>query len=44
MMLDVGYFVDNVDPLYKGEKYVVSLVVLAVARMVIWTTRKKLML
>ena len=41
VLLDVGYFVDNVDPPWKGEKRVVFLVVLAVARMVIWETRKK---
>ena len=39
MLLDVGYVVENVDPPY--EKCVVFLVILAVARMVIWTTRKK---
>ena len=40
-MLDVGYFVDNVLPPFQGEKYVMFLEILAVARMVIWTTRKK---
>ena len=42
VLLDVGYVVDNVDPSFRGEKPVVFLVmILAVARMVIWTTRKK---
>ena len=41
VLLDVGYIVDNVDPLYQGEKRMVFLVILAVARMVIWETRKK---
>ena len=35
------YVVDNVDPLYRGEKCVVFLAIIAVARMVIWTTQKK---
>ena len=30
--LDIGYVVDNVDPLYRGEKHVVFLMILAVAR------------
>ena len=38
MLLDV---VDNVDPPWKGEKWVVFLMILAVARMVIWVTLKK---
>ena len=41
VLLDVGYVVDNIDPPYRGEKRVVFLAILAVARMVIWTTRKK---
>ena len=41
MLLDVGYVVVNVDPPRRGEKLVVFLAILAVARMVIWTTRKK---
>ena len=41
VLLDVGYVVDNVDPLYWGEKRVVFLAILAVVRMVIWTTCKK---
>ena len=41
MLLDVGYVVDNVDSPYRGEKRVVFLAILAVARMVIWMTRKK---
>ena len=41
MLLDVGYVVDNVLPPFQGEKRVVFLAILAVARMVIWTTRKK---
>ena len=40
VLLDVGYVVDNVDPLGKGEKRVAFLVILAVALMVIWETRK----
>ena len=35
--LDIGYIVDNVDPPYKGEKCMVFLMILAVARMAIWT-------
>ena len=41
MLLDVGYVVNNVLPPFQGEKHVVFLAILAVARMVIWTTRKK---
>ena len=37
--LDVGYLVDNVLPPFQGEKCVVFLAILAVARMVICTTR-----
>ena len=36
-----GYIVDNVLHPFQGEKRVVFLAILAVARMVIWTTRKK---
>ena len=38
VLLDVGYVVDNV---LHGEKRVVFLAILAVARMVIWTTQNK---
>ena len=41
MQLDVGYVMDNVGPPFQGEKRVVFLVILAVARMVIWQTRNK---
>ena len=41
VLLDVGYFVDNVLPPFQGEKRVVFLAILAVARMVIWMTRNK---
>ena len=41
VLLDVGYIVDNVLSPFQGEKRVVFLVILAVARMVIWETRKK---
>ena len=41
MLLDVGYVVNNVLPPFQGEKRKVFLAILAVARMVIWTTRKK---
>ena len=41
MLLDVGYVIDNVVPPYKGEKRVVFLAILAVARMVIWVTQNK---
>ena len=41
MLLDVGYVVDNVLPPFHSEKRVVFLAILAVARMVIWTTRNK---
>ena len=40
-LLDVGYVVDNVLPLFQGEKRVVFLAILAVARIVIWTTQKQ---
>ena len=39
MLLDVGYVVDNVLPPFQDEKPMVFLAILAVARMVIWTTR-----
>ena len=38
VLLDVGYVVDNVLPPFQGEKRMVFLAILAVARMVIWTT------
>ena len=41
VLLDVGYVVDNVLPPFHGEKRMVFLAILAVARMVIWTTRNK---
>ena len=41
VLLDVGYAVDNVLPPFQGEKCVVFLVILGVARMVIRTTRNK---
>ena len=41
VLLDIGYVVDNVLPPFQGEKRVVFLAILAVARMVIWMTRKK---
>ena len=41
MLLDVGYVIDIVLPPFQGEKRVVFLAILAVARMVIWTTRNK---
>ena len=41
MLLDVGYVLDNANPRFQGEKRVVFLVILAVARMVIWQTRNK---
>ena len=41
VLLDVGYIVDNVLPPFQGEKRVVFLTILAVARMVIWMTRNK---
>ena len=41
VLLDVGYVVDNVLPPSQGEKCVVFLAILAVARILIWTTRKK---
>ena len=43
VLLDVGYVVDNVLPPFQGEKCVVFLAILAVARMVIWTTRKRVL-
>ena len=41
VLLDVGYILDNVDPSFQGEKRVVFLMILAVARIVIWQTRNK---
>ena len=41
VLLDAFYVVDNVLPPFQGEKRVVFLAILAVARMVIWTTQKK---
>ena len=41
VLLNVGYVVDNVDPRYQGEKRVVFPAILAVARIEIWTMRKK---
>ena len=41
MLLDVGYVIDNVLPLFQGEKCVVFLTILAVAWMVIWMTQNK---
>ena len=41
VLLDVGYVIDNVLPLYQGGKRVLFLAILAADRMVIWTTRKK---
>ena len=38
---DVDYVVDNVLPPFQGVKCELFLAILAVARMVIWTTRKK---
>ena len=36
VLFDIGYVMDNVDPLFQREKRMVFLVILAVARMVIW--------
>ena len=41
VLLDIGYDVDNVLPPFQGDKRVVFLAILAVARMVIRTTRNK---
>ena len=41
MLLDIVYVVDNILPQFQGEKRVVFLAILAVARRVIWTMRKK---
>ena len=41
MLFNVGYVMDNVLPQLQGEKHVVFLVILVVARMVIWTMQKK---
>ena len=38
VLLNVGYILDHVDPPRRDEKRVVFLVILAVARMVIWQT------
>ena len=41
VLLAVDYIVDNVLPPFHGEKRMVFLAILAVARMVVWTTRNK---
>ena len=41
VLLNVGFVVNNVDPLFPGEKRVVFLAILALAIMVIWQTRNK---
>ena len=41
VLLEVGYVIDNVDPLWKSEKCRMFLTILAETRMVIWMTRKK---
>ena len=41
VLLDVGYVADNVLPPFQGEKCEMFLAILAVARMVIWSRRKK---
>ena len=41
VLLDVGYVVENVDPPYRGEKRVVFLSILVLARMANWKMRKK---
>ena len=41
VQLDFGYVIDYVLPLYQGEKHVAFLAIFAVARMMIWMTRKK---
>ena len=41
VQLDVGYVVDNVLPPFQCEKRVMFLGILAVDKMVIWTTQKK---
>ena len=41
VLLDVGYAVDNVLSPFQGQKRVVFLAILDVARMVIWRTRNK---
>ena len=38
MLLDIGYVVDNIDPPYQGEKRVLFLAILVVARMMILET------
>ena len=40
-LLDVGYVVDNILPQFQGEERVVFLEIFAVAKVVIWMTRKK---
>ena len=41
VLLDIGYVIDNVLPPFQGEKRVVFLAILAVARIVISTTQNK---
>ena len=41
VLLDIAYIMEKVNPMYRDEKCVAFLVILAVARMVIWETRKK---
>ena len=41
MLFAVGNVVGNILPPFQGKKHMVFLAILAVARMVIWTTRNK---
>ena len=41
VLLEVGYVIDNILPPFQSEKRMVFLVILAVAQMVIWTTRNE---
>ena len=41
VLLDIGYIKNSVEASWKGEKRRVFLAILAVVRMLVWTTRKK---
>ena len=41
VLLDFDYVADNILPQFQGEKRVKFLAILALAKMVIWTVRKK---
>lgn len=44
LYLDVSYVCDNVAPPWEGRKRLMFLILLGVARMVVWITRKLVVL